>query len=120
MIEVMKDLPPNVVGLVARGNVTGKDYEDVVIPTIEARLKEHKKLRLLYHCGPQMTGFDLAAAWDDTKVGLRHLLDFERAAVVADKAWIRDSMKVFGFMMPFHIRVWDESGLAEARAWVCE
>jgi hypothetical protein len=28
--------------------------------------------------------------------------------------------KFFGFMMPFHIRVWDESGLEEARTWVCE
>jgi hypothetical protein len=120
VIEVMKDLPPNVVGLKATGKVTGKDYEEVVIPTVEARLKEHEKLRLLYHCGPEMTGFDLAAAWDDTKVGLRHMLDFERAAVVASDAWIRDSMKVFGFMMPGHIRVWDENGLEEAKAWVSE
>jgi hypothetical protein len=51
---------------------------------------------------------------------MRHLLDFERAAVVASEAWIHDAVKVFGFMMPGHIRVWDESGLEEAKAGVCE
>ncbi len=120
MIEVMTDLPSNVIGLAAKGKVTGEDYESVVIPTIEGRLKEHDKLRLLYHCGPEMSGFDVAAMWDDTKVGMQHVLDFEKAAVVTDTPWIKGAMKTFGFLVPGHIRVFDESDLDQAKAWVCE
>ena len=36
MIEIMSGLPENVVAAIANGEVTGEDYEKVLIPAIEA------------------------------------------------------------------------------------
>ena len=39
MIKTIKDLPSNVLGFEASGAVTGKDYESVLVPAVEAKLK---------------------------------------------------------------------------------
>lgn len=39
MIEIMNDLPENVVGFRAMGKVTKEDYESVLMPAVDA----HKK-----------------------------------------------------------------------------
>jgi hypothetical protein len=118
MIELIEGLPDNVIGLNATGTITGDDYENVVVPAIEEHLERHDKVRLLYHCGPEMTGFVLTAAWDDAKVGLKHMTRWERIAVVTDEGWIANSVKVFGFMMPGHIKVFANDELAAARDWI--
>ena len=73
MVELIADVPDNTIAIRAEGKVTGHDYEKVIIPLIEEKLGRHEKLRALYHCGPEMEGFDAAAVWDDAKVGLKHL-----------------------------------------------
>jgi hypothetical protein len=118
MIEIMSGLPEHVLGFTAKEKVTGKDYETVLIPAIEEKLKKHAKVRLLYHLGADCTGFEMEAMWDDTKIGLQHLTAWERIAVVTDIEWIRLTTKAFGFVMPGHIRVFANSRLDEARAWV--
>ena len=117
MIELMSDLPNNVIGFTAHGKVTGDDYENVVIPTIEARLKEHDKLRLIYNCGEEFEGFEAAAMWDDAKVGMKHLTAWEKIAVVTDVDWMRMMTKAFGFAIPAKVRVFENDDLDDARAW---
>lgn len=39
MIELLPDLPNKVVGIIASGQVTASDYEDVVIPAIESTIE---------------------------------------------------------------------------------
>ena len=43
VIEVLKDFPDNVTAIVCHGHVTKSDYETVLIPDVEDRLKRHKK-----------------------------------------------------------------------------
>lgn len=120
MIERIADLPDHVVGFTAVGKVTGEDYENVLIPAVEAGLERHSHLNLLYHLGPDFEGFDARAVWNDAKVGLKHLTAWKRMAVVTDVDWIRAASRAFGFVMPCHVRVFEESGLDEARSWVSE
>ena len=120
MIELMADLPGHVVGFTAIGKLTGEDYEQVVIPAVEEGLEQHSHLNLLYHLGPDFEGFDAGAVWNDAKVGLKHLTAWKRVAVVTDVDWIRGSARAFGFVMPCHVRVFENAGLGEARAWVTE
>ena len=46
MIQIISDFPDNVVGILAKGVVTRRDYLDVLIPAIDAALKRNAKLRL--------------------------------------------------------------------------
>lgn len=118
MIKSMSELPANVVGLTASGQVTAQDYETVVIPAIEGALKDHDKIRLLYHIGPEWTGFTAGAMWDDTKVGLSHMAAWEKIAVVTDVEWIRAGIKFFGFTITGLVRIFGNDQLDEAIDWV--
>jgi hypothetical protein len=120
MIEQIPDLPNNVLGLSAKGTVTGTDYETVLIPVVEAMLSKHPKVRLLYHFGEDFSGFETAALWEDMKIGLKHLTSWDRIAVVTDVDWIRATMKVFGFLLHGHVRVFYNSELTAAREWLSE
>jgi hypothetical protein len=120
MVEQIHDLPDNVLGFTATGKVTAKDYESVVIPAVEALFARKTKVRFLYHLGEQFSGFEAAAIWDDTKLGLKHLSGWERVAVVSDVEWVRAAVKIFGITIPGEVRVFHNRELAAAREWITE
>ena len=120
MIELITDLPDRVLGLKASGEVTADDYKSVLVPAIEEKLSAQKKVRLLYVIGDEFEGYSGGAAWEDAKVGMKHLTSFERVAVVTDVDWIENMIKAFGFALPGEVRVFDDDDLEDARQWISE
>jgi hypothetical protein len=120
MIEKIADLPENVLGFKAKGTVTASDYASVIIPAVEALFSRQRKVRFLYHLGEEFAGFEAAAMWDDTQLGLKHLTGWERIAIVSDVEWIRGAVRVFGLAIPGHVRVFHNRELAEAMHWISE
>jgi len=120
MIENIPNLPDKVLGFTAKGTVTADDYESVIIPAVEALFSRQRKVRFLYHLGKDFSGFEAAAVWDDTKLGLKHLTGWERMAVVSDLEWIRAAIRIFALAIPGHVRVFHNSELAEAIRWISE
>lgn len=120
MIETIAGLPDNVLGFTAKGMVTADDYESVIIPLLEERFVRHEKVRFLYHIGDEFTGFETAAMWDDTKVGMKHLTGWERIAIVSDVEWLKVVIKAFGLVIPGEVRVFANEELAEATRWISE
>jgi hypothetical protein len=118
MIEMISGLPATVLGFSAKGKVTAEDYETVIIPAVEARFAHQKKLRLLYYIGEEAEGFEAAAMWDDTKLGMKHITGWERIAIVTDIEWMRVAMKVFAFGIPGEIRIFHNRELAHAVRWI--
>ena len=118
MIEITYGVPENLVIAVARGKVTGSDYETVFMPAIEAKLKTHKRIRLLYQLGEDFHGFTALAMWDDAKLGLGHFSAFEAVAVVTDVLWITDAVKFLGLFMHCPVQVFGNDKVAEATEWV--
>ena len=118
MIEHLSNLPDNVVGIAASGHVTVADYKTVLLPAIEAALKKHDKVRLLYELSSNFTGFTTGAMWEDMKVGMAHLTAWERVAVVTDVSWVANAASMFGFVMPCPVKVFSIKDRAEAEAWI--
>jgi hypothetical protein len=120
MLEIIEGMPENVVAVNARGKVTGEDYDDVLIPVIEDKLKKNKKIRVLYVLGPDFSGFTAGAMWDDAKIGIRHLTAYEKVAVVSDVSWVVNATKFFSFIIPCPVKIFGNDKLSEAKAWICE
>ncbi len=118
MIEQLSDLPDNVLGFEAKGDVSGDDYEQVLVPAVEERLARLDKVSLLYVLGDEFSGYSAAAMWDDTKVGMHHLSSWERIAAVTDHDMYRHAIKGFGFLMRAEVRVFANAELDKAKAWV--
>jgi stage II sporulation SpoAA-like protein len=120
MIEVLHDLPDNVIGLEAKGKVTSSDYADVIGPAIDAKQREFDKVRLMYVLGPGFEGYTPGAMWDDSKLIFKRPGSWERIAVVTDEEWVRRSIALFGWMSPGEVKVFDYGEEALAREWVSE
>lgn len=120
MIERIADLPDHVLGFTASGEVTESDYRTVLVPALEEKLSQARRVRLLYVLGDAFEGYTGGAAWEDAKVGLKHLTGFDRVAVVTDVDWVRNTVRAFGFVMPSEVRVFGNDRLDEARAWISE
>lgn len=118
MIELIPDMPENVLGFCAKGEVTVGDYETVVIPAVESRIEKAGKLRVLVHLGPQFDSFKAGAILEDAKLGLEHLRAWEKIAVVTDERSIRDTVTAFGWMVPGEIELFPNEGMPAAIEWV--
>lgn len=118
MIELMPTLPNNVVGFVIRGEATASDYETVLIPEVESRLQNLKKIRIFCHLGADFSGFSAAAMWDDLKIGIKHLTVWEKIVIVTDKDWIKTGINTFDNVIPCPIKVFDNEHLEQAKIWI--
>ena len=120
MLKIMNDLPKNVLGISAEGKITGTDYETVLIPALEEKLKANKKIRMLYQLGNDFTGFDLGAMLDDAKMGLKHLSAWDRIALVSDHETINTFAKFFGYLMTCELRIFKNAEFEMAKKWISE
>ena len=118
MLQMLSDFPDNVVAAAARGVVTRRDYQDVLVPRVELALKRHPKIRCYYELGSQFSGMEAGAMWEDFKIGVEHITRWERVAVVTDADWIKHAVNVFRFLMPGEVRIFATSDAAAARQWI--
>jgi hypothetical protein len=57
MMQLMKGMPDNVIGIVCSGTITAEDYDPVLIPAIKDKLQKYKKVRILYQLTKDFTHF---------------------------------------------------------------
>lgn len=114
MIIVREDVPHGVLAVEGVGQISRSDYQDILIPELERAFAHGDKVRFLYHLGDEFQGFAPGALLDDMKVGLKHLGDFQRIAVVCDKKWVQQAVRLIGFLTPCPIKTFslDESETA--------
>jgi SpoIIAA-like len=114
MIEIIKGLPKNVVGIAVEGRVTQMECRDVLMPAIRKSLKRYDKIRLYYELNSRFPG----AAWDDLSAGIEHVPPCERVAIVTDVGWIRYTVKALRFLIPGEIQVFATDQASEGRTWI--
>ena len=110
-------MPVGVLGLEAVDDVEKQDYDNVVVPAIDASIAEHGKVRLVYVLGPEFDDYEGDAVWEDLKLGARHPASFERIAIVTDAAWAGPAVKIFSVLWPGQARRFPLTELEAAKRW---
>lgn len=73
--------------LKALGTLTHQDYETIT-PMIEAALAEVKDPQVdVLLDASELEGWQLRAAWDDFKIGLKHNNKFRKIAIYGNQKW---------------------------------
>jgi len=114
MIQIIEGLPDNVVGIVAKGRVTNEDYNKILKPFIEKSLRRQDKVRLYYEIGSRFPG----AAWEDLRIAVEHVPQWERVAIVSDVGWVRDTVNALRLLIPGEVRVFTTPQASQGCAWV--
>jgi hypothetical protein len=118
MIEVMPESEGNVFGVKVSGKITGNEYEDVIIPGVEAILQEHDKLRFMWLLDENFQGAAAGAVWDDTKFGFKHRHDFEKLALVGGSKWMEWLTKLAARIISGETRTFPLEQTQEAWDWL--
>ncbi len=118
MIETLDGFPEGIIAFRAKGLVTKRDYDDVLLPKAEEAFGRHAKLRFYYELGTDFSGIQPGAMWEDLKLGIEHFSRWQRIAVVTDVEWIRLAVNLFRFLVPGKTRLFAMGEAAEARRWI--
>ncbi|WP_118975569.1 SpoIIAA family protein [Taibaiella koreensis] len=120
MIEPLMNLPGNVVGFRATGNVTREDFEQVVLPEVERLVAKTGKLNYLLILDTPLKEFTFGAWMQDVLLGIKHLTQWNRAAIITDSAGLQHFTRIFSALMPGAFRGFDKLDIDVAVDWVSE
>jgi SpoIIAA-like len=118
MITISPQSKGNILIISATGKLTDQDYKEVLIPRLEAIIREHGKARLLLDMGDKFHGWEPAAAWDDARFGLAHRNDFEKMGVVGGPKWVEWALKIGAVAISGEIKNFPSSEREAAMRWV--
>jgi hypothetical protein len=121
MITVRDDMPDGVLGFDISDEVTRADYDDVLMPPIEAVIEGGGKVRALIQIGPDFEGYEAGAVWEDLKAGgkwgIGRHSSWERIALVTDSRKLRALGSAFGWMSPGEVEIFKLDELEAAKTW---
>lgn len=117
MITIRQETEGNTLVIEAAGKLTATDYEETFIPKLEALIKQHEKIRVVFYLNDSFEGWDLNAMWDDAKFGLQHKNDFERIALVGGPRWAVWLTRLSSHFMNSEIKIFDSASLHAAVDW---
>jgi hypothetical protein len=118
MIEVMPESQGNIFGVKVSGKITSREYEEVIIPPVDAIIKEYGKVRFMWFLDDNFQGAEAGAVWDDTKFGLKHRNDFEKLALVGGSTWMEWLTKLAAKIISGEAKTFPREQLREAWDWL--
>ena len=120
MIDHLQNLPLNIVGFKATGEITEKDFTETVMPKVKALIDKTDKLNYLFVLETSVKNFTVGAWMKDAMMGIKHLTKWNRAAIVSDVEAIRNFTNFFSFLVPGEFKGFEHSELQQAIDWVSE
>lgn len=118
VFEVLDGYPEDFVAISAHGLVTHADYEQVMIPLLTKTANVYGKVKLLYVLGSDFDAVNAGSAWEDAKLGLLSMHDFDRIAIVTDIEWIHRAVKIFTPLICRPVGVFQTGETTVASAWL--
>ena len=120
MLELMPESTGKILWLRAADRLTDRDYLEVFLPRLEAVVREHGRVRVLFHLDPDFQGWTPGALWEDLKLDLKHRSDFEKVALVGAPLWADAMVRLFAHFLRGEVRTFLREHLAEAWIWIQE
>lgn len=122
MIERIDEMPAGTIGLRASGKLSKADYVEVLEPALREGV-ESGELRLVFLL-TDFHGLEPGAWPEDVKTGLRAWVRdhsaWKRFALVTDADWVAKAMRIFAWMAPGEVMVYEPAELEAAKAWVAD
>ena len=118
MFTILDDFPNEVLAISATGKIEARDYDKVLVPALDDRLKRHRPVKVFIHLGPAYEGIKPSAMVEDARVGLQHLKDWGRIAVVTDAAGMRDMVNLTRMFLKRPLKLFFNADYDKAKAWI--
>ncbi len=119
MITQIQQLPDNMVGFRASGEVTKADFEPV-LQTVEQFVERNDKLNYMLVLDTSPKEFTAGAWLQDGLMGIKHITKWNRAAIVTDSDEVIQFTDAFSKLMPGEFKGFRKEELQTAIDWTSE
>jgi len=120
MLTIIDGLPDHVIGIRIADKLRAADYEQQLIPLVNEKLENHRKLDLLCCIEGEWKGMEAGAVWQDLRLGLGKIGHWARMALVTDIQWMENAIRLFRLFSPGELRHFASADYEAAKEWVCE
>lgn len=104
--------------LKATGKLTHEDYEKIN-PMIDSALEGVKDPNIkVFIDGSEFEGWEIRAAWDDFRLGLKHGNNFDKIAIFGNKKWQEYTAKFGSWFISGEVKYFED--VDEALTWLQE
>lgn len=118
MFEVLPVNNKSILAFKASGKLTDTDYQQF-LPLLESLIRESGCISLYIEL-EEFQGWEAQAAWDDLHFGLQHDRDFNRIAIVGDKAWEHSAIALANLFTHTNMRFFSKEEAKSAWGWLEE
>ena len=116
-IRILQRSAGNILGIKVCAKVRAVDYDTILVPAIEALIEQHGAMNMLVDMN-DFAGAEIAAVWEDFKVGIRHMKDFKKVAVVGDQKWVEWMSRLMDPVTGFEIKSYLSADIEAAWDWL--
>ena len=104
--------------LKAVGKLTHEDYQ-VITPMINSALNgvRDAKINAIID-GTEMEGWELRAAWDDFRLGLKHGKEFRKIAIFGNKNWQEIAARIGSWFISGEVKYFENE--EKALTWLAK
>ncbi len=118
MLQIIGSEYENVVAVRATGLLTDQDYK-LFVPELEKIIREKGPVSVLIEF-ENFRGWEPKAMWADFRTGLEHGDDFEKIAIVGEKAWHHLFAVIAKPFTSAEVRYFDHNEIQRAWDWILE
>jgi len=118
MVEVLKEIPSKIAGFRVTGTVTRQDYEKIILPATEEKLRETGEINFLLLVDTDISKFTFGAWMQDAFLGLKHFSKWRKAAIITDSEPAIKFTDGFSAVAPGEFKGFKKEDYEAALLWV--
>lgn len=84
MITILNDAPENVAAFTASGNISLSDFENIIVPHVEKKMKRYNELNYLLYLNKDLQRTDVDIWLSHSLLKLNKISLCNRAAIISD------------------------------------
>nr|WP_136250851.1 STAS/SEC14 domain-containing protein [Ningiella ruwaisensis] len=102
--------------LKAVGKLSHEDYKTIT-PLLDSALSGVGLVKMnVFFDASEFQGWELRAAWDDLKLGLKHDIEFEKIAILGNSKWLEYASKISGWFVSGEVKYFEDAD--SAHSWI--
>lgn len=117
MIGILPDIPPNVAGFRASGEVTREDYKNIVYPEIRRHVETFGQLNFVFFVDTSLKNFSVGAWVRDIWLSVKELARWHKVAIISDVEKVRNFTNTISRLLPGEYKGFAVSDLQDAIRW---
>jgi hypothetical protein len=120
MITYIENLPENMVGFRATGEVDERDFTEVVMPKVKELVERTNNLNYMLVLDTSIKNFSMGAWFKDVVLGIKYITKWNKAAIVTETEGIITFTEMFSILSPGEFKGFEHKDMQAAIDWCSE